>query len=326
MDTRSDSAAGRDPMVDAHEPPPAPAPPAAQTLREWLRRFADGDVAHVRLRHSLLPYVVACAPVIATSVLAPPWLAWLMALPSVLALYRVTASLDGDLFATSLQRGFVSHVLPLNGLLVLWCGAMALAGRGAWVPGTVFPYVALLCLCIAPVCRRRRERMQRRWPLRWTFGTLAALLVLVQGAASLAPRAQATLYRCPSDRGDGAMVVTNLLRESDAAGRACEPMPTRRSALDDVAPPARRSAAPHRAPSVAADTPAPVARRIAPQVQQARDDDRRAILETELRREQEAVSRLRAGGANGASEADRQALARHTADVEALRRELARLR
>jgi len=141
------------------------------------------------------------------------------------------------------------------------------------------------------------------------------------------PSAHAALYRCPSDRGDGGIVITNLLRESDANDRACEPLQFRRSPLD-AAPTAPRRASTVRQAS-RSDAPAPVDRRVAPQVQRVRDDDRRTILETELRNEQQAMAsaklQLHTQDAGERQRAE-QTASRHAANIDALQRELARLR
>ena len=135
------------------------------------------------LQKSLLPFVAACAPVIVTSVLAPTWLALMMAAPCAWALYRVAQSLESSLFESSAARGFAAYVMPLNVLLMLWGGALAASGQNGAIASTAFAWIALLCLSVAPACRWSRQRSARRVPLRWSFPVAAVVVVLAQGLA-----------------------------------------------------------------------------------------------------------------------------------------------
>ncbi|CAN7508486.1 hypothetical protein [Rhizobacter sp. LjRoot28] len=147
-------------------------------------------------------------------------------------------------------------------------------------------------------------------------------LLLALACSGFVDHAAAAMYRCPSGQIGRPPVVTNLLAEADARARACEPVAVRASPLDVVTAPPSRQATPA---AVRPDAPrlTPVAHRVDPADQRVRDTQRRAILEAELRTEEEALGRARQSG--GGEEVERRA-ARHQENVEALRRELGRLR
>jgi hypothetical protein len=177
--------------------------------------------------------------------------------------------------------------------------------------------------------------------------------MLVAGCAAvigstLAGPAQAGMYRCPVPQAD-AMVVTNYDDPAQAQQRGCSAIETRHSAFD--APVGASGAAPrprHRAPVVASARLVPQAAapqqakataesrpagfwQVDPKLQQARDSDRRRILEDELAIEQQAVGESRARtGSSAAGSAERAraeaSLARHLAAIQSLQTEIARLR
>lgn len=137
--------------------------------------------------------------------------------------------------------------------------------------------------------------------------------------------AQAALYRCPSLQEPGRSIVTNLVGDAEARQRDCTPLATRASALDAPVKPLQAAAPPR-------TQPGPADRRIPVALQRERDTDRRAIIDAELRTEQQLLARAReivkaapAGDAEAQTQA-RQAAARHADNVDALQRELARLR
>jgi hypothetical protein len=167
------------------------------------------------------------------------------------------------------------------------------------------------------------------------FKLLAAALWV---AATTLP-AQAALYRCPSPFADG-LVVTNVVNEVAATERGCEPLQQRRSALDGPAQarPGHNAArlsdewiAPRRAAvPKAADTGELKAdvKRVDTAQQRSRDADRKRILQAELDTELQAQQSLQAKpAADGAQRDDQSVRAqRHAANIDALRRELSRVR
>jgi hypothetical protein len=172
-----------------------------------------------------------------------------------------------------------------------------------------------------------------------------AAAVLAAGLMLVAAPTQAAMFRCPSPFGDGT-VVTNGLDEAAAAERGCAALQARRSTLDGPLKPAARAqqaaddwVAPRKtaskpvAPTGAAAPAAAAApaqrERISAATQRERDSDRRSILEDELQREQAArqSAEQRAAAADAATRDPLRAqVERHASNVDALKREIARLR
>ncbi len=157
---------------------------------------------------------------------------------------------------------------------------------------------------------------------------LAAVLIL--GPLFSAWAQGPTVYRCPGPP----VLYTSEISDKEAKERGCRTIEN--APITVVSPPKR-------APVQAAGNGAPRSEgsKVDGKEQRARDSDARAILEAELKREEEALATLQKAFNNGEPERQgdernyqryldrveemRSALARKQADVAALRRELAKL-
>jgi hypothetical protein len=157
---------------------------------------------------------------------------------------------------------------------------------------------------------------------------LGPLLVV----ASLGAQAQGTVYRCPGPP----VLYTDALSAKEANEKGCRTIEG--TPITVVQAPRPRTAAP-------ASAPVPGARgadgRVDASQQRVRDDERRRVLQTELREAEERLAAAQKEFNNGQGERrgdernyqkylDRMAalkdsIARHEADVQALKREIAKL-
>jgi hypothetical protein len=158
--------------------------------------------------------------------------------------------------------------------------------------------------------------------------TFAAILLL--GPVCSAWALGGTVYRCPGN------VYTSEITDKEAKDRNCR---TIEGAPITVVSPPKRAPQPGNPPANGAK--AEGGTKVDAKDQRARDSDARAILEAELKREEEALAALQKEFNNG--EPDRQggernyaryqerveemrsAITRKQADVAALRRELSKL-
>lgn len=156
---------------------------------------------------------------------------------------------------------------------------------------------------------------------------LATLLIAAVPVALTVARAQGgTVYRCPNN------VYTSEISDKEAKERGCRTIEG--APITIVSPPKR-------APVQSSNGPRPEGAKVDAKEQRARDSDARAILEAELRREEEALAALQKEFNNGEPERQgnernyqryldrveemRGAIARKQADIAALRRELSKL-
>lgn len=156
---------------------------------------------------------------------------------------------------------------------------------------------------------------------------LACGMVMAVGPVEAQER---VVYKCPGN------LYTDALTAKEAEAKGCRTIEGAPVTVIQSTPPPRR--APDAAPPAASR---PADTKITPADQKARDSDKRAILEGELRREEERLAQLKQAYANGQPERlgnernyqkylDRVAgmkadIDRSEADIAALKRELAKL-
>ena len=171
---------------EAHAQPGTHQGPA-KLLSGWLRgqhMQASKLLAASLQPASLWPYVALLSPLLLTSVVAPVWVSWAMGVLSLLALYKAAPALEAALWQVPARRAFWVYTAPLQMLGLVWVLLATAAGNSAQVPVAVFPYLAVLCLLVAPTWRWQRARTQRRLPLRLSLLVLSLLATVVHGSAA----------------------------------------------------------------------------------------------------------------------------------------------
>ncbi|WP_422013072.1 hypothetical protein [Roseateles sp.] len=163
---------------------------------------------------------------------------------------------------------------------------------------------------------------------------LNRLLAPLLAVASLGVQAQGTVYRCPGPP----VLYTDALTAKEASEKGCRTIEgTPITVMQTVKPRAGATAA---APA-AAEGQRGAESRVDNQQQRARDDERRRVLQAELRQAEERLSSAQKEFNNGQGERrgdernyqkylDRMAelkdsIGRYESDVQALRREIAKL-
>lgn len=157
----------------------------------------------------------------------------------------------------------------------------------------------------------------------FAFGAVAPLAAWAENAAA----GDKQVYKCPGN------LYTDSLSAKEAAAKGCKTL--------EGAPITVLQSAPRRDPKDGKSASGGKEAKVDPGDQRARDSDARRILEAELRKEEDALAALKKAYNNGEPErqgdeknyqkyADRvaemkAAVARKEADVEALKRELAKL-
>lgn len=163
----------------------------------------------------------------------------------------------------------------------------------------------------------------------WQALVVAAGLLGGAAGSAWAQAASGTVYRCPGNP----VLYTDALTPKEAQERGCRTI--------EGAPVTVMQTVRPRAPAPAASAPRPADSRVSPSDQRARDSEARAILQAELRREEERLAALKKEYNNGEPERrgdernyqkylDRVAelkagIARKEADIASIRRELDKL-
>jgi predicted lipid-binding transport protein (Tim44 family) len=158
---------------------------------------------------------------------------------------------------------------------------------------------------------------------------LASLLILVSAGA----QAQGTVYRCPGPP----VLYTDALSAKEAQEKGCRSIEGTPITVMQTAKPRAPSASPTPGNEVARGAES----RVEVGQQRVRDDERRRVLQTELRQAEERLTMAQKEFGNGQGERrgdernyqkylDRMAelkdnIARYEADVQALKREIAKL-
>lgn len=186
----------------------------------------------------------------------------------------------------------------------------------------------------------RPDALRRRLAAALRPARPAALALAAVLAAAAAPaQPGGGVYRCPGN------VYTDGLDRAEAQARGCIaldigvalPAPPRRAGAEAAGQAASGAAGPRPAPRPAgAASAAPIAARVDPAEQRARDADKRRILDEELAREEARLATLKrelqappppgqpAPAREAAQRALQASIARSEADLAALRRELAK--
>lgn len=162
---------------------------------------------------------------------------------------------------------------------------------------------------------------------------LNRLLALLFVLASLGAQAQGTVYRCPGPP----VLYTDALSAKEANEKGCRTIEG--TPITVVQSPRPRAASVAAAP--AAEGQRSADNRVDAGQQRVRDDERRRVLQTELRQAEERLANTQKEFSNGQGERrgdernyqkylDRMAelkdnIARYEADVQALKREIAKL-
>jgi hypothetical protein len=161
--------------------------------------------------------------------------------------------------------------------------------------------------------------------------TMRHLAAIILAAPLATAWAQGTVYRCPGPP----VLYTSEITDKEAKERGCRTIEN--APITVVSPPKRAP----QAGTPPASGPRGEGSRVDPKEQRQRDSDARAILEAELKREEEALAALQKEFNNGEPERQgnernyqryldrveqmREAIARKQADIAALRRELGKL-